>query len=51
MCLLCVQFYEVDLPSVSEKKIKLVEAVIPDKDKVSICAFSSAGMLRAILWS
>lgn len=29
-----LQFYEVDLPQVSEKKIELVDAVIPDKEKV-----------------
>ena len=33
--LLSVQFYEVDLPPVSEKKIKLVNAVIPDEKRVS----------------
>ena len=36
--LMPVQFYEVDLPPVSEKKIKLVNAVIPDEKKVSTCA-------------
>ena len=30
-----MQFYEVDLPQVSQKKIDLVDAVIPDKEKVS----------------
>ena len=29
-----MQFYEVDMPKVSQKKIDLVKAVIPDKDKV-----------------
>lgn len=29
-----VQFYEVDLPQVSEKKIALVDAVIPDTERV-----------------
>ena len=40
--LLSVQFYEVDLPPVSEKKIKLVNAVIPDEKRVSICDSSTA---------
>ena len=31
---LCMQFFEVDLPQVSQKKIDLVDAVIPDKQKV-----------------
>ena len=44
-----VQFYEVDLPPVSEKKIKLVNAVIPDKKKVSTCAASIPRMLIANL--
>ena len=44
-----VQFYEVDLPPVSEKKIKLVNAVIPDEKRVSPCATSAPGMLRALL--
>ena len=39
---LSVQFYEVDLPPVSEKKIKLVNAVIPDEKKVSACAIRTA---------
>lgn len=29
-----MQFYEADLPKVSQKKIDLVNAVIPDKEKV-----------------
>ena len=29
-----MQFFEVDLPKVSQKKIDLVDAVIPDKQKV-----------------
>ena len=29
-----LQFFEVDLPQVSQKKIELVDAVIPDKEKV-----------------
>ena len=29
-----MQFYEVDLPQVSEKKIALVDAVIPDTERV-----------------
>ena len=33
--LLCLQFFEVDLPQVSQKKVDLVDAVIPDKQKVS----------------
>lgn len=31
-----MQFFEVDLPQVSQKKIDLVDAVIPDKQKVLI---------------
>ncbi len=37
-----MQFYEVDLPSVSEKKINLVKAVIPDEKRVSTCASFNA---------
>ena len=33
-CLCGLQFFEVDLPQVSQKKIELVDAVIPDKEKV-----------------
>ena len=33
---MCLQFFEVDLPQVSEKKIDLVDAVIPDKQKVRV---------------
>lgn len=32
------QFFEVDLPQVSKKKIDLVDAVIPDKEKVNSSA-------------
>ena len=32
----CLQFFEVDLPQVSQKKIDLVDAVIPDKQKVPL---------------
>ena len=43
-CLCGLQFFEVDLPQVSQKKIELVDAVIPDKEKVlseSSLSFSS----------
>ena len=35
-----MQFFEVDMPKVSQMKIDLVKAVIPDKDKVGcwVCA-------------
>ncbi len=33
------QFFEVDLPPVSERKVKLVDAVLPDTQKVRLLPF------------
>lgn len=41
-----LQFFEVDLPQVSEKKISLVDAVIPDKAKVLMHALQPQSHLR-----